>query len=365
MLPPFPYYSVHLSRWICACIVLVSLVFWANLATAKVVAVEGSGGAGFLVRQGGNCYVVLPTHLHGSRNDGIRLGTDQDGGPIGTARIVYVAPDDTDISVGLVRGGMAGNCGAAWSTIARLQMGDALTPGTELMLRRPRQSMFEGRRLQVHSSGQDKVILVPLPGEQADLFGGTSGAVVYRGTDPIAMVLEGETGEQAFALRMDVVADVVSAFFDIGGKGTLVSTPLELDEQIGDPLEAVSWSAHPVDGSADPVSLLSGAGPWIFDLEEAPVELVLRLTDTDRLSQVTLRAQTGTAHGIPRQISIVTDTSRDQNRPRPSAIMTPEMTPNGLMELQIGERFAHTVTIKFHSSWGDAGTARIDSLVID
>jgi len=347
---------------------LLLVLATAGTGAAQVVTVEDGSGAGFLFRQGGNCYVILPTHLHGQRRDGIRLGSDLDGGPIGTARVVYIAPGTSDISLGLVRGGLTANCGDTWGGLTRLRLADALVPGTDLMLQRPRQSVFEGRRLQVHSSGQKMIRLTPAPGEREDLFGGTSGAVVFRNAVPVAMVLQAEGAGDALAMRMDVVAELVGAFLDGNAPGIGASeTPSgeTLIAEPGDPLEAVSWSAHPVEGGTDPVGLLSGEGPWIFELGEDPVELVLRLKETDRLSRIALRSLTVTEHGVPRRIGIVTDASRDPSRPRPSAVPAPEMTPDGVFELRIGERFAHSVTITIHSAWSSSSTIRLDALVVD
>ncbi|QFS83348.1 hypothetical protein FIU97_10955 [Roseivivax sp. THAF40] len=349
-------------------------------AHARVVTVEDGSGAGFLVRQGGNCYVMLPTHLHGRSMEGIRLGSDRAGGPIGTAKIVYVAPDDADISLGIVRGGLERDCGEEWRRLPR-DLSDRLTPGAELMLQRPRQQVFEGRRLILHSSGPELVRLVPAPGERADLFGGTSGAVAFQGSTPIAMVLQANGRSEAIAMRMDKVTGLVGQMLQNPvsraapalGAAPATAEPgaadLEADSPAtlppGDPLEAVEWSAHPVDGAVDPGEMLRGAGPWIFELGPKPVSLTLRLTDTDRLSRIRLRAATGTAAAIPRGISIVTNSATDPARPRLSSIPAPDMSPDGEFDLRIGERFAHTVTVTILSSWGGASPVRLDAVSID
>lgn len=345
-------------------------------AQGRVVTVEDGSGAGLLVHQGGNCYVILPTHLHGRSMDGIRLGSERAGGPIGTARIVHVAPDASDISLGVVRGGLEAACGDVWSDLPRA-LGDQIRPGTELMLRRPRQKVFEGRRLVVHSSGPDLVRLVPAPGERADLFGGTSGAVAFLGPKPVAMVLQADGAAEALAIRMDtlralvrqVLGEATTTGLDDTGRTTARISVLPAGDAVslprGDPLEAVQWSAHPVDGAVDPVAMLDGDGAWVFHLGEAPVQLTLRLSETDRLSRIRLRSAPRTGAAVPRRIGIVTDSSTDPSRPRPSQIPAPEMTPDGEFELRVGERFAHTVTITIGSSWGGGSPVRLDAVSID
>ncbi|RBI67286.1 hypothetical protein DQW77_17695 [Roseovarius sp. TE539] len=345
-------------------------------AQGRVVTVEEGSGAGLLVHQGGNCYVILPTHLHRRSMDGIRLGSESAGGPIGTARIVHVAPDASDISLGVVRGGLEAACGDVWSGLPRA-LGDQIRPGTELMLRRPRQRVFEGRRLVVHSSGPDLVRLMPAAGERADLFGGTSGAVAFFGPTPVAMILQADGAAEALAIRMDTLRALVrqvlgegttTGLGDTGSTTARVAVPPPGDAVSlppGDPLEAVQWSAHPVDGAVDPVAMLEGDGAWVFHLGEAPVHLTLRLSETDRLSRIRLRSAPGTGAAVPRRIGIVTDSSTDPARPRPSQIPAPEMTPDGEFELRLGERFAHTVTITIESSWGGGSPVRLDEVSID
>lgn len=346
--------------------VVLPVLLLAAAAEARVVTVEEGSGAGFLLRQGGNCYVVLPTHVHGAAMDGIRLGSDRGGGPIGTARIVWVAPDDADISLGVVRGGLSADCGTEWSRLPRA-LGDELTPGTELMLQRPRQQVFEGRRLILHSSGPSLVRLVPAPGERADLFGGTSGAVAFAGTTPVAMVLQAEDAGAALAIRMDALVATLGGLLD----GSLSAAPLVAPGAAdlallppGDPVLAEGWTAHPVEGAVDPATMIAGGGPWVFLIGEEPVSLTLRLTETDRLSRIRLRSTPGTGAAVPRGIGIVTDASTDPARPRPSPIPAPDMTPDGEFDLQVGERFARTVTITIRSSWGD-GPVRLDAVSID
>ncbi|ETX11428.1 hypothetical protein OCH239_20105 [Roseivivax halodurans JCM 10272] len=314
--------------------------------------------------------MILPSHVHGPAMDGIRLGSDSAGGPIGTARIVHVGPDDTDISLGVVRGGLEAACGEEWSRLPR-RLGNVMTPGTELMMQRPRQQVFEGRRLIVHSSGPELVRLVPAPGERADLFGGTSGAVAFSGTTPVAMVLQASGANEVLAMRMDAVVALIGQILETRSSareagnaepvegGSLVTLPT------GDRLEAVTWSAHPVDGAVDPAAMLDGEGAWIFEIGDEPVSVTLRLTETDRLSRIRLRAALGTGAAIPREISVVTDSSTDPARPRPSSIPAPEMTPDGEFDLRVGERFAHTATITILSSWGGGSPVRLDAVSID
>lgn len=334
-------------------------------STARVVTVEEGSGAGLLVSQGGNCFVILPTHVHGRRRDGIRLGSERASGAIGTAKIVHVVPGDADISLGLVRGGLAQDCGTPWSALPR-RLDDQLVPGTLVILRRPRQRVREGRRLLIESAGFRKVQLVPPPGEAGDLFGGTSGAVAFLDDVPIGMVLQSADTSTAIALRMDEIVALLSRFLGSTSRTTTTSEgPSQGAGLIGDPIEAVSWTAHPVEGAVDPAGMLAGQGPWIFELGDEPVQLVLLLAETDRLKRILLQSTEGPDTSVPRRITITSQASSDPNRPRSADLPAPEMTPDGHFELRVGERFAKQVTITIHSSWGGGSKIRLDRVVID
>ncbi len=361
--------SLKLMQIVWFCLAALSSGNLTSSAIAEVVTVENGSGAGFLTRQGGNCYVVIPTHVHGQSLDDIRLGSDRAGGPIGSARIVYIAPGKKDISLGLVRGGLAQSCGNDWRSLPR-DLNSALVPGTPLMLQRPRQTVFEGRQLLLHSSGPEMIRLVPAQSERSDLFGGTSGAVAFEGETPIAMVLQADDPTRALAMRMDAVVTLIGSYLENGNPGAFVPELGDAGDigailMEGDPIEAMSWSAHPVEGAVDPIAMLKGDGPWVFELTEQPVVLTLKLTETDRLRRIRLKARAGTDHGIPRKISIVTDSSRDTNRPRPSPIPAPEMTSDGAFELLIGERFAYLITITIHSTWGTSEFVRLDAISVE
>ncbi|MEL6521602.1 MAG: hypothetical protein AAFQ66_11605 [Pseudomonadota bacterium] len=293
------------------------------------------------------------------------MGSERSTGPIGTAKIVHVVPGDVDISLGLVRGGIARDCGVPWRDLPR-QLEGRLLPGTDVILRRPRQRVLEGRQLVIESSGFRLMRLVPAGGATGDLFGGTSGAVVFLGEMPIGMVLEAENTSAALALRMDEIVAQLTRFLGSRqtgqGESRNVVQPAETE---GDPIEALSWTAHPIEGASDPAAMLAGQGPWIFELGEAPVKLTVRLTETDRLSRIQLFAAEDVEASIPRQISVAVQASSDPNRPRSSDLPAPEMTPDGVFDLRVGERFAKLVTITIRSSWGDGSPVRLDRIVID
>lgn len=338
---------------------------------ARVVGVENGAGSGFLYSHRGNCFVIMPSHVHGRFSDDIPVDSYQSG-TIGSADIVYRVPGQADISLGLVRGAVTEDCGPEWSTLPRSLTGE-LEVGQIGIIERARQQSVEGRRVQLHSKDFTRIRLVPAEGEQADLFGGTSGATVFMAGIPVGMVLEAESADAAWALRMDEIVNLLARF--MGEVASLkpgcaadvssASCQAPAAPAVGDPYEVTGWSTHPVDGAADPTALAHGGGPYITPLSaQEPVVIRLALTETDRLRQISILSEPADGTAVPQNIEIVTDTS-DEGRGRPNPMPRRDMSPDGSYENRVGERFARHVEIRITSSWGGGSPIRIDRIVID
>ncbi|ASP20963.1 hypothetical protein ANTHELSMS3_02286 [Antarctobacter heliothermus] len=350
------------------------LLLWLVLgstAQARVVGVEDGAGSGFMYTHRGNCFLILPTHLHGLMREGIRIGAPQSG-EIGTAQIVYQAPGGSDISLALVRGGITRDCGAQWAELPRSLSGD-LDIGGGVLLERARQKSTEGRQVIIHSKNFRQVRLVPAAGEAVDLFGGTSGAIAFRGAVPIAMVLDAESTDAVWATRMDEIVNLLARFMgevpladDCAEGGVLSEACAAAPAPVaGDPFEITAWSAHPVEGAADPAGMVAGEGAYVASLVAGMAfELQLQLTETDRLSRVQIFTDPSSGQAVPKTIEIITDMANGRSK-RPNPMPLRDMSPDGVYENRVGERFAKVVTIRVISSWGGGSPVRIDRIVID
>ncbi len=353
--------------------VIACLLLWlafVHAAAARVVGVEDGAGSGFLFSHRGNCFLILPSHVHGNYRTGIRVDT-QAGGAIGSADIVYQAPGEADISLALVKGGVTRDCGPEWGDLPRSLSG-VLEIGRIAIIERARQRSAEGRRVVVHSTDFRQVRLVPAEGEAPDLFGGTSGATVLLDGTPIAMVLKAEAADAVWAIRMDEIVNLLARFMgevppvQSCGEGVLsAACPESRAPAEGDPFEMLAWSVHPVKEAADPSEMVAGDAPYVAPLVPGePIVLELALTETDRLSRVRIVSEPTEGVAIPKDIEIVTDVSDGAIR-RPNPMPRRDMSPDGVYDNRVGERFARTVTIRITSSWGGGSPVRIDRIVID
>ncbi|SDF61550.1 hypothetical protein SAMN04488105_1369 [Salipiger thiooxidans] len=349
------------------------LLIWLALApaaAARVVGIEDGAGSGFLFSHRGNCFLILPGHVHGNYRRGIRVGT-QAGGAIGSADIVYQAPGEADISLALVKGGVTRDCGPVWADLPRSLSG-ALEIGRIAIIERARQRSAEGRRVVLHSIDFRQVRLVPAEREKPDLFGGTSGATVFLDSTPIAMVLEAEAADAVWATRMDEIVNLLARFMgevppvQSCGEGVLSAACAESRAPVeGDPFEVLAWSVHPVEGASDPSAMVAGGAPYVAPLVPGePIVLELALTGTDRLSRVRIVSEPSDDASVPKDIEVMTDISEGAVR-RPNPMPRRDMSPDGVYDNRVGERFAKTVTIRISSSWGGGSPVRIDRIVIE
>ncbi len=353
---------------ITACLLL--WLAFAPAAAARVVGVEDGAGSGFLFSHRGNCFLILPSHVHGNFRTGIRVDT-QAGGAIGSADVVYQVPGEADISLALVKGGVTRDCGPAWADLPRSLSG-VLEIGRIAIIERARQRSAEGRRLVLHSTDFRQVRLVPAEGETPDLFGGTSGATVFLDGTPIAMVLKAEAADAVWAMRMDEIVNLLARFMGevptarSCGEGVLSEAcPEPAAPAQGDAFEVLAWSVHPVQGTADPSTMATGGAPYIAPLRPGePIVIEIALTGTDRLSRVRIVSEPTDDASVPKDIEVVTDISDGAVR-RPNPMPRRDMSPDGLYDNRVGERFAKTVTIRITSSWGGGSPVRIDRIVIE
>lgn len=333
--------------------------------------VGDSSGSGFLFHHRGNCFVILPKHVHTPRFKGVRLSVPNDA--IGSADIVYSTDDATDLSLGLVTGGIVEDCGVEWSTLPRRL--DALRPGSPVTVLRGRQKSQDARGGTVGAITFEKLSVHPAPGQPADFFAGTSGATVFSGETPVGMVTDAETAGEAWALRMDEVAGRLSRWIDGVQDGRVCDDPAVAErvaacrpepEPEGDalPFEVVSWSQHPVGTGVDPVAMAEGKGPYVADMVGRPLKIELMFPETIVLGRFTLRSEAdGTQSFMPRSVRVTVDTSEGPVR-RPLSFLNRDMPPDGLLDVERRKTYARRVTIEILSTWGGGSPVRIDEIVL-
>lgn len=312
----------------------------------------------------------MPKHVHGPRFTGVRLSVPN--GAIGSADIVFSTDEATDLSLGLVTGGITRDCGVDWSSLPRRL--DTLRPGSGVTVLRGRQKSQESRDGTVGAVTFEALSVRPAPGQPEDFFAGTSGATVFAGDLPVGMVTDAETAGEAWALRMDEITGRLSRWIEGVQDGRICDDPAVAERVAacrpeeapqGDalPFEIVKWSQHPVGESVDPVAMVQGRGPYVADLVGGlPLKIEVLFPDTVVVGRVILRSGAdGQSSFLPRSVRVTVDTSDGPVR-RPLTFINRDMPPDGVLDVERRKTYARRATIEILSTWGGGSPVRVDEI---
>src|SRR5690606_9327801 len=161
-------------------------------------------GQGFIFLHRGNCYVILPQHVH-ERRQRVSLVTAQPS-TVGEADIFRSFAPGTDLSIGLVRPGMERRCTGQWSDLPART--DALLDGTEGAALVRLSSGGQEQRVPVRIIGRDLETLRATPldaSSSAEIFQGTSGAMLRVDGAVVGMAIQSRNVGEATFLRIDEI----------------------------------------------------------------------------------------------------------------------------------------------------------------
>ncbi|QHQ33866.1 hypothetical protein [Algicella marina] len=356
---------------------IITLLFIAATAPAgfaRVVSVEDGTGHGFLFQHRGNCFLILPTHVHGRNRSGLRI-TGQDPVEIGSASVVYETDEALDISLALVRGAITGNCGPAWAALPRA-IPAAARVGAPVRLVRHHQASVEAVRSRIQTVDFETMTIVPAEGEQRDYGAGTSGSTVLDGDVPIGMVTDASLRTEAYLIRMDEIVGRLSRFVEGMGADDC-SDPASaavLAGQCGDaavqvsnlgPFRLMSWSSHPTSPGFSAEEMIAGNAPYIAPIGQGGITLVFEAPETATLSRIRLTSHADNAESfVPKGISVRVDTSTD-GIDRSRRFLAQDMAPDGSLDMQRGATYARRVIVTITDAWAGGSPVRLDAVSLE
>jgi len=335
--------------------------------------VGNSTGSGLLFHHRGNCFLMLPKHVHGPRYEGIPVSVPN--GAVGQADIVYSTDDATDLSLALVSGGITQDCGPEWMSLPR-DLKD-LRPGAPVTVVRARQQSESARKSVVEAVTFDKISVSPQQNEDADFFGGTSGAIVFSGNTPVAMVQDASNTKLAWAMRMDEIVARFSRWMGDVQSGRACDDP-KIAKRMGScpaasvpeatkgdslSFKVVDWSVQPTDGGGSPLSLEGGKGAFVAPVSPGkPLRIEIEFPQMVIVGRVLIRSKAdGKTQFLPRSLKVMLDASSGKVR-RPLPFVERDMPPSGLLQASRRKTYAKRATIEISSTWGGKSPVRIDEI---
>lgn len=343
---------------------LSALAAWP--AAARVVGVgEGQGNA-YLFHHRGNCYAILPTHVHG-RGPMQLSGRDPAG--IGTAHVIDRSNSDIDLSLALVSGSLTQSCGGPWSDLPQRL---SIRPNEEATVVRVQQGSVETIRSHVAHVDFTQFSLAPDGDETRFFAAGTSGATVLQGGTPIGMVLTADSRDLAYALRMDEIQArlrrVIEDWFVEGSctEGDTCGEVPDLAAQSLSGFQLSAWQPHGVTADTGADAMVSGSGAYIAPIARGePVTLTFESAELREIRRVvmTSRADGQEAHA-PKLVKVMIDAASGVVANWRAFKAPTEMAPGQALDLRRGGTFARRIRIEVHSAWGGS-PVRIDSIAIE
>lgn len=334
---------------------------------ARPVRIGDETGNGFLFQKSGVCYVILPTHVHG-RGPFPLAARDPSG--IGTGRVIHRADAALDLSLGVVSGSLAADCGPDWSALPR-----AVDPaaGQPVTVVRYQDGSVETIRAQITTTTFTHFQIAPDADETRYFAAGTSGSFVFDGQTPLGMITEAGDRQDAYVLRMDEIHDrlrrVVEDWYEDEG----CTDPAGCETPLPDPapptlsgFRLVEWSPQPVDSQFAADAMVAGTAPFIAQVTRSqPVTLTFEADAVREVSRVVLTSRADGATSVsPKLVDVQIDTSSD-GVDRWRAFRSPrDMVPDEPLDLRRGATHARRLQIEVRSGWGD-GPVRIDSVTIE
>lgn len=342
------------------CIMLAYILAGFTPALAQTVTVQSGDefGHGFMVRQGGTCYVLLPKHVAA----GQRRVTVFSAAPVVHSAALIETPfwDGMDLAIGVVRGAIEKRC-----TIELHNLDISAQPesGARTQLLRLRQSGEPERVEMLVTDSQYLTLEAEITDGKSELFKGVSGAFLFTGDKPLGMVIQALSTTKGRFIRIEEIYQNVArrisrrAGFSTIDDGAAVT--MTGDDDDGLSFRLVSTTLPPIAPDLSENNL-SGPGSYVFQLIRSNQMAFQTAEDgTISLSQVRLRADLESGYAVPRDIRIDVSSSPDGQRTRP--FYSGEMPSDGVLVAKAQPTRARWVFVTISSGW-DSSQIGLDSI---
>lgn len=342
---------------------IAGLAALSSSVAAQPVRIETASqvGHGYMVAEGGLCWVLLPRHVAGEA----RRATAFTPEPVLTGQVFLQTPfwEGMDLAVGRLRGEAEARCTARLSAFEG-RAGVERDGAAELVRVR---GSGEVVRVPMRLLRTDYLTLEAEAAGGAEVAAGDSGTVLEAGGRPVGMVVETPDTRRAVALRAEEIAMNAGRF--IGRRGASLARqtdPVAAEQPGGFAVGLVNASRPPASPEQGPENLLGegayvarpgGALRMVFEVEgdeSVPLVRVRLLADAE--------AARAEGHALPRDVRVEVDSSPGGGRWRP--FRTGTGGPDGVTDLRRAPTLARRVAVTVTSAWSD-GPVRVDGVAFE
>ena len=324
-------------------------------AFAEPVSVNRGTGLGYVFTHNGNCFLLLPEHVHG-RQTRLTIATTAPS-TIGEASLMQTWAPALDLSLFIVSG-LSRGCDDRFVDLPR-DLAPVLNGGDRAELVRVDAGGSELRD-EMTIVAVDYALLSArlIDGDRAsEIFQGSSGAILRMGQTVVGMAVQSPDVTQATILRMDEIVAQISRKVTPYAVGTTVAAaPSASSGQCGPgtiAIAAITCSIEPLTPDLACSNLVGpGTGLAAFPAGTRPRLIVdLGVDEPIPLGQVSLIADVEEGlYAVPQ--NIVVEVSASAANPRWQRFGGADMSPLGTLDVSNGARpYARQVAVTIGSSW--------------
>lgn len=334
--------------------IIIALVL-AIPAFAEPVSVNRGTGLGYVFNHNGNCFLLLPEHVH-ERQTRLTLATAAPSA-IGEASLLQTWAPALDLSLFVVTG-LSTGCNDRFADLPR-DLAPILDGGRSAVLVRVDAGGSELRdEMAITAIDYSLLSARLMDGSRAsEIFQGSSGAILRMGETVIGMAVQSPDVTQATVLRMDEIVAQISRKVTPYASGQAVTvSAAPASSQCGPGTIAIAAITCSIEPLAPELACSSLAGPG-GGLAAFPAGARPRFIAELDVDQPVPLGQVGLATDVEQGIyavpqSIVVEVSASAKNPRWQRFGSADMSPLGALTIANGARpYARLVAISIGSSW--------------
>lgn len=343
---------------------LIAIFAFPTLLSAQSVRISAqSDGQGYMVKDNGICWVLMPRHLLDEFGF-IEVETSPAPSLRGGGEAFADFWDGMDFAIGVV-GQAAGTtaCTAGLETISQTRMTAGQVLRGDLRFVEAGGGITQ-RPMRIVDTLDHKTFVAEFTDPDDRAFQGLSGAFLFSQDLPIGMAIQSPDGANRMTfIRIEEIAFATRSWLD--GRARAVTTAVEenvAEVEAGQhPLELLEYQTPPLSPATSAENLATGSGAYHFDFT-GPTTLVFGVGDGSAVGVSRVRILSRGDGAKPLGVRVMIDPSQDGGNPQ--RFTRGQMPPTGEYDSgERAERFARRVIITIDSVQG-AGPVRIDRVEV-
>lgn len=322
-----------------------------------------SDGQGFMVKENGTCWVLMPKHLLDAFG-GIAVETSPAPSVLGRGRAFADFWGDMDFAIGFVEQAAGGTaCTEPLDMILQSGAHAGQQMRGSLRFTEPGGALSQYPMTIVDTSDH-KTFVAEFTDPNDQPQQGVSGSFLFAGDRPLGMAIQTPDGARRLTfIRIEEMAFATSQWLVHRARAVTAPTPQAVAVEDGAlPLKLEDFNVSALSAETGPENLASGNGAYHFDYTR-PVTLTFGVTSGDAVGVSRVKIVSEGEGAKPLSIRVFVDAALTPS-PNPIYFARADMTPGGTFDTgPRAEKYARRVIVRIESVQGE-GPVRIDRVEV-